>query len=73
MWDVSNICEHWWEWKTNPHYIYIYIYIVHINKGPLNENRDRDGPNLLFVCLFVGFYDISTFVGYLTPNPFLCK
>ena len=25
----------------------------------------------LFV--FVGFYGISTFVGYLTPNPFLCK
>ena len=23
----------------------------------------------LFVCLF-GFYGISTFVGYLTPNPF---
>ena len=22
---------------------------------------------------FVGFYGISTFVGYLTPNPFLCK
>ena len=22
---------------------------------------------------FVGFYDISTFVGYLMPNPFLCK
>ena len=21
----------------------------------------------------VGFYGISTFVGYLTPNPFLCK
>ena len=21
----------------------------------------------------VGFYDISTFVNYLTPNPFLCK
>ena len=21
---------------------------------------------------FVGFYGISTFVGYLTPNPFLC-
>ena len=20
-----------------------------------------------------GFYGISTFVGYLTPNPFLCK
>ena len=25
-----------------------------------------------FVCLF-GFYDISTFVGYLTSNPFLYK
>ena len=22
---------------------------------------------------FVGFYGISTFVGNLTPNPFLCK
>ena len=21
----------------------------------------------------VGFYGISAFVGYLTPNPFLCK
>ena len=34
---------------------------------------------LLFSCLcvslvwFVGFYGISTFVGYLRPNPFLCK
>ena len=27
------------------------------------------------ICLvwFVGFYGISTFVGYLTPNPFSCK
>ena len=24
-------------------------------------------------CWLVGFYDISTFVGYLKPNPFLCK
>ena len=24
------------------------------------------------VCLF-GFYDVSTFVGYLMPNPFLYK
>ena len=24
------------------------------------------------VC-FDGFYGISTFVGYLTPNPFLCE
>ena len=27
---------------------------------------------LICTCLF-GFYGISTFVGYLTPNPFLCK
>ena len=32
----------------------------------------------LHYCIFclvwlVGFYGISTFVGYLTPNPFLCK
>ena len=30
----------------------------------------------IHVCLFgwfVGFYGLSTFVGYLTPNPFLCK
>ena len=23
-------------------------------------------------CWLVGFYGISTFVGYLMPNPFLC-
>ena len=28
---------------------------------------------IFYVCLFVWFYGISTFVGYLTPNPFLCK
>ena len=27
----------------------------------------------VLVGWFVGFYGISTFVGYLTPNPFLCK
>ena len=31
-----------------------------------------DGTPLKLVW-FVGFYGISTFVGYLTPNPFLCK
>ena len=25
------------------------------------------------VCYLVGFYGISTFTGYLTPNPFLCN
>ena len=27
----------------------------------------------LSMVWFVWFYGISTFVGYLTPNPFLCK
>ena len=27
----------------------------------------------LFMVWFGGFYDISTFVGYLMPNSFLCK
>ena len=30
-------------------------------------------PNLIGLVWFVGFYGISTFVGYLKPNPFLCK
>ena len=28
---------------------------------------------VLVGCWLVGFYGISTFIGYLTPNPFLCK
>ena len=50
-----------------PKYTYIYIYMcvcvcvcVHLQ-------------NCAILVWFVGFYDISTFVGYLTPNPFLCK
>ena len=30
-------------------------------------------PTLVGLVWFVGFYGISNFVGYLTPNPFLCK
>ena len=32
-------------------------------------------PSLFPICFgwLVGFYGISTFVGYLMPNPFLCK
>ena len=30
---------------------------------------ELDNYIVLFVCLF-GFYSISTFVGYLKPNPF---
>ena len=28
---------------------------------------------MVWLVWFVGFYGISTFVGYFTPNPFLCK
>ena len=34
----------------------------------LSATEDR----CLFVCLF-GFYGISSFLGYLMPNPFLYK
>ena len=32
-----------------------------------------DYKQIELVGWFVGFYGISTFVGYSTPNPFLCK
>ena len=34
------------------------------------KNLPRKTPGLVW---FVGLFGISTFVGYLTPNPFLCK
>ena len=37
-------------------------------------NNNSNTEIILFgLVWFVGFYVISTFVGYLTPNPFLCK
>ena len=41
--------------------------LIQLQKKNGNINIQR-----LFVCLF-GFYGISTFVGYLMPNPFLFK
>ena len=35
--------------------------------------RKESGQKGWLVAWLVGFYGISTFVGYLTPNPFLCK
>ena len=32
-----------------------------------------NGWYAMFVCLLVGFYGISTFVGYLMSGPFLYK
>ena len=36
-------------------------------------NLSVDLNQFWLVGWLVGFYGISTFVGYLTPNPFLCK
>ncbi len=44
--------------------------------GCLTEAIDTNLPILCiggWMVWFVGFYGISTFVGYLMPNPFLCK
>ena len=44
---------------------------------PSNTNNSIQSKSLLYIIIIqgwlVGFYGISTFVGYLTPNPFLCK
>ena len=37
------------------------------------ESKRNTRKLSLFVCLFVGFYGISTLLSYLMPNPFLCK
>ena len=41
----------------------------------MGANRKKIGANRkdMLVGWLVGFYGISTFAGYLTPNPFLCK
>ena len=43
-----------------------------IPKGLMMRLKDLEITGWL-VGWFVEFYGISTFVGYLTPNPFLCK
>ncbi len=40
-------------------------------KTEMKESRERCTEDGL--VWLVGFYGIPTFVGYLTPNPFLCK
>ena len=53
--------------------IYIYIYIcIDMYEGCSESFK----PHLDFWLVWFGlvwFYSISTFVGYLMPNPFLCK
>ena len=47
--------------------LYIWMYMILLLTF-LNESEQ-----IFWLVWFVGFYGISTFVGYLTPNPFLCK
>ena len=42
-----------------------YLFIIGVPSSLWNGLKNRVG--------FVGLYGISTFLGYLTPNPFLCK
>ena len=64
------------------YYIYIYIYIIIIIScyiyiySTKSERKKEENKRMVgwFVgWLVFGFYGISTFVGYLTPNPFLYK
>ena len=48
------------------------IYLVLFGLIWLHGISNMVGYFVWFVW-FVGFYGISTFIGYLTPNPFLCK
>ena len=40
---------------------------------PIRKQCFINTQSFRWLVWFGGFYDISTFVGYLTPNPFLCK
>ena len=55
------------------------ILLLHIPSNTMEEKKRRKitdskkiSNNMLLGC-FGGFYGISTFVGYLMPNPFLYK
>ena len=64
--------------------IYIYIYIYKYKWRERGEReRETMGETMKDIWIWIdvwfglvwfgGFYGISTFVGYLTPNPFFCK
>ena len=44
-------------------------YYIHFRTNTLGDG----GKSLNFVGWLFRFYGISTFVGYLMPNPFVCK
>ena len=52
------------------------INIMNISDNTFNLRNSLLNNNnryLIGLVCFVEFYGLSTFVGYLTPNPFLCK
>ena len=60
-----------------------FIYLFAVGGGEMNKlwGTFLKWKKLIYISLskkdglvcFIGFYGISTLVGYLTPNPFLCK
>ena len=63
----KNQSENWFRYK---------IQFILYKWDLWNELTKSDNSSYLFGWLvgwFVGFYGISTFIGYLMPNPFLCK
>ena len=47
--------------------------IIDLIKEEVLEVACYENKKEVFLVWFVGFYGLSTLVGYLTPNPFLCK
>ena len=59
------------EWRA---FFLIRKWFFNVNSlSDLFENVNMDDILSFFVVLLFGFYDLSTFVGYLKPNPFLYK
>ena len=55
-------------------YIYIYIYNAYTHgASSFGVMANMINSEIMIWFGLLGFYGISTFVGYLTPNPFLCE
>ena len=54
------------------YYVMVANYTMVADYAMLNANSFVQ-VLIVLVCWSVEFYGISTFVGYLTPNPFLSK
>ena len=56
-----------------PNDIYFTCIMCEVNVSICVSKLVEQDMRVGWLVWFVGFYGISTFVGYLTPNPFLCK